>query len=219
MGRGHVPVEFDRMTKAQKIRHVRIQRVVRLVDEGKQYREIADEMHMSYGAVWAMHRDATTEGRRVGIEESAWRRLATGMQKLIDELEIRMVEAVSKDGPLTPADEKIIDLYNRTAERQTKFYGFNPPTVGKIELSMAQKYDRNDAIDVAESGALTVEEALLRQAVWARKTQAINVNGYLPALPPGMTAPAAPTRDTSNDKRGLDNIWDMMADYPDDTAE
>ena len=64
-------------------------------------------------------------------------------------------------------------------------------------------------------------ERLAQLAAWARETHAINVNGFNPALPPGMTERAKPTSNGPGPVNEYDpgrlngkSMWSMALENP-----
>ncbi len=57
-------------------------------------------------------------------------------------------------------------------------------------------------------------EYLARLAIWARKHNAVNVDGYAPALPPGMTERPVPVSSNVHKTVYGSSMWWLAVEFP-----
>jgi hypothetical protein len=57
-------------------------------------------------------------------------------------------------------------------------------------------------------------EYLARLAIWARNQNAINAQGYQPALPPGMTERVTPVSSNGHGKVHGSSMWSLAVEFP-----
>jgi hypothetical protein len=116
-------------------------------------------------------------------------------------------------------DKDMVANYWRGLALLSKLWGLDAPTQAET-LSTVVHADAEPA-----EGGKTAREFLTELAVWARKTKAINVEGYQPPLPPGMTERPTPVLseshghangngDSSSPSRLGKGMWSIVLEHP-----
>jgi hypothetical protein len=207
MGIGVVKEEISRETRDGEIVRMRI--------EGQSYKAIAERVGLSISQCHRVYEAAIARRRGDYDLKQLLDQVFCDLQGLLDELRPWVLQSQYSE-PTTPRPltKDLIGDFLKTIGRFCDVFGLNA----------AKRTHVPDRTEVEENDEAA--EYVAKLAIWAHKNRAISVDGYAPALPPGMTERVQPSANGSNGHakirpHGLGSMWSLVLEYPalDDDAD
>ena len=113
-------------------------------------------------------------------------------------------EPLAPDIPINLNPKDTHDLFWKGIAAKAKLLGLDAPSQTHVM--------HEDLTETNDEAAEFVAEL----AAWARRTNAINVGGFNPALPPGMTERPVPVASNGHGKIHGSTMWSMACEFPSD---
>ncbi len=196
-------------TRDEIIREARHGLVVKLrLEQGCTYQEISDRIGLSISQCQRVY-EAARARRRGDLD------IERHMDDQYADIEgaLEMVRPFVFGAP-APPDFPVMELKDaydqfwKGVDRKSKLLGLDAPS-----RSHLMHEDLNQTVDMEAA------DKLARLALWAQKHNAINVDGFEPALPPGMTERVDPNSNghmNGYQTKGSPgtSMWSMVLEFP-----
>ena len=181
--------------------------IVRLRLDGLPYREISARVGLSISQCQRIVEGARARRRGdLDIERHMDEQLADIEGTLDLYRALIFGEELPPDQPIPLFQPKELhDMWWKGLERRGKFLGLDAPARSHLITE-----------DLNETENVEAAEYMAELAVWARKNNAINVEGYVPALPPGMDERVATNGHVGTNGHGTygHTMWHMAIEFP-----
>ena len=181
--------------------------IVRLRLDGLPYREISARVALSISQCQRIV-EAARARRRGDLDiERHMDRQHADIERTLDLYRALIFgEELPSDQPVPAFQSKELhDMWWKGLERRGKFLGLDAPAQSHVMTE-----------DLNETENVQAAEYMAELAVWARKNNAINVEGYVPTLPPGMDERVVANGHATmngHSKTGH-SMWHMAIEFP-----
>jgi hypothetical protein len=188
---------------------VRRLKVVELRHQGYSFPEMAPIVGVSPTTCWRYYQEANADERARILTQQKRMEQDADIEEVLESLRPLVFTVISG----LPPDKDDVANFFKGLDRKARLWGLDAPSA-----SISQAYITHEQARDPEQDPETVEY-LTKLAVWARMSKAINAEGYEPGLPTGMTEYVTEFDGSTNCQvASAGTMWDMISDYPDDTA-
>jgi hypothetical protein len=158
-------------------REIRDGDIVRARLDGATYKEIAQQTGLSISQCHRVYEAARARRRGDYDLEQHRTNVSNDIDDLLDYLRPFVMGEPVPDDVIPPPTMNLIGDFLKALKAKRELLALDAPKRSQVMTQEVREEPVNQQ----------AAEYLARLAIWARQTNAINVNGYNPALPPGMT--------------------------------
>ncbi len=177
--------------------------VIALRNEGYSYRKIAQLTGVSKSSCQRHYQSVLADARGVKDIERHRDETFADIEMTLEALRPVVLYGESPADVALPECRDLLGTWLKTLKAKREFLGLDAP-----KQTLADTGSRAGVGEPVENKQAA--KFLADLAAWARRTNAINADGFNPALPPGMAERVGPT--TVPDRA---SSWSRFVDFPD----